>query len=44
MDEEGVTPDTAIRSGLELLKVHHKAMLNVYWMEFSDVYVLIYDF
>lgn len=22
-DEEGVTPDTAIRSGLELLKVHH---------------------
>lgn len=21
-DEEGVTPDTAIRSGLELLKVH----------------------
>lgn len=23
-DEEGVTPDTAIRSGLELLKVHGK--------------------
>lgn len=23
-DEEGVTPDTAIRSGLELLKVHEK--------------------
>lgn len=23
-DEEGVTPDTAIRSGLELLKVCHK--------------------
>lgn len=22
-DEEGVTPDTAIRSGLELLKVHN---------------------
>lgn len=28
-DEEGVTPDTAIRSGLELLKVHGKEVSSL---------------
>lgn len=39
-EEEGVTPDTAIRSGLELLKVHceEQAYCNTWKQMLSIVY------